>query len=115
MKVGLVGLVFVVGLLAPGGASAACGGTAEGGDDCDLDGVTLDGRDCDDADPEVYPGASEICGDEVDNDCDGLIDSDCTEVPGDTTLTGGGLCAPKPAPVAAALLPLALLWRRRRR
>ncbi|MBO87277.1 MAG: hypothetical protein CL927_18165 [Deltaproteobacteria bacterium] len=28
--------------------------------------------DCDDADPEVNPGASEVCGDGIDNDCDGV-------------------------------------------
>ena len=31
--------------------------------------------DCDDSDPMVYPTANEIC-DDVDNNCDGLIDND---------------------------------------
>jgi hypothetical protein len=57
---------------------------ASGGDDCDDNDATnmpmdADGdginscTDCDDDDDTVYPGATESC-DEVDNDCDGLID-----------------------------------------
>ncbi|MDP2315094.1 MAG: putative metal-binding motif-containing protein [Pseudomonadota bacterium] len=41
-------------------------------DDADGDG-SLVGADCDDADAAVYPGATEAC-DQVDQDCDGLVD-----------------------------------------
>ncbi len=43
---------------------------------CDLDGDGYDdpicgGEDCDDGDPTVSPGIEEVCGDGIDNDCDG--------------------------------------------
>jgi len=33
--------------------------------------------DCDDADADISPGATEVCGDGVDDDCDGDIDEEC--------------------------------------
>jgi len=39
-------------------------------------GYTQDASDCDDDDSAVNPGASEVCGDELDNDCDDLLDCD---------------------------------------
>lgn len=41
-------------------------------------GYILDGRDCNDGDPDLHPGATETC-DEVDQDCDGLIDEGATD------------------------------------
>jgi len=35
------------------------------------------GGDCDDNDITTYPGAEEVCGDGIDNNCDGQIDEDC--------------------------------------
>lgn len=43
------------------------------GSDNDRDGFAT-GVDCDDGDASVHPGADELCGDGVDNDCDGLVD-----------------------------------------
>ena len=39
--------------------------------DADLDGWTPFCGDCDDSDPDSFPGAEEICGDGIDQDCDG--------------------------------------------
>jgi hypothetical protein len=41
-----------------------------GGIDADGDGYPA-GVDCNDADPQVFPGSREICGDGIDQDCDG--------------------------------------------
>ena len=44
--------------------------------DYDQDGVIC-GEDCNDSDAGVFPGATEVCGDEIDNDCNGVVDDGC--------------------------------------
>jgi len=45
--------------------------------DSDGDGFCAEGgADCDDSSPAINPNATEVCGDGLDNDCDGLVDND---------------------------------------
>ena len=55
-----------------------CARTAPGGD-YDLDGVSPDDGDCDDLDPDLFPGNPETCGDGIDNNCNDQIDEGCPE------------------------------------
>ena len=50
--------------------------------DDDGDGFTENEGDCDDTDASIHPGATEICGDGIDQDCDGS-DLSCTAVDND--------------------------------
>jgi hypothetical protein len=92
--------------------------------DLDGDGYTESEGDCNDADPaddpsaaSMSPGAAEVCGDGIDNDCNGLIDDLCTFSTATATLGGGGLCGVGPVSggVATLLLSLVALARRRER
>jgi len=60
-----------------GGQGGAGGSLGTGGDlanpDADGDGYELAEGDCDDEDPEIHPGAEEICNG-LDDDCNGLVD-----------------------------------------
>jgi len=48
------------------------------------------GLDCDDSDPDVNPGAAEVCDNSTDDDCDALIDSDDPDCCNDTDGDGYG-------------------------
>jgi len=66
---------------------------------CDADGDTFQslacgGTDCEDTEPLVHPGVSEICN-LKDDDCDLIVDESCiscTDVDGDTYSDIGGMC-----------------------
>ena len=51
--------------------------------DNDGDGWTINEGDCDDTNPNVHPGAVEICDDGIDNDCNGYIDHQEPDKDGD--------------------------------
>lgn len=67
----------------------------DGGVDNDNDGWPAD-EDCDDTRPEVNPGMVELCGDGLDNDCNGFIDCQdrphCDGMPCLDGTCGGGTC-----------------------
>ncbi len=75
--------------------------------DLDGDGIATEGGacgpvDCDDTDATVHPGAQEICTDTIDNNCNGLIDTQdpaatgcspvCTDADNDNFSIQGGAC-----------------------
>jgi hypothetical protein len=77
------------------GNSGANGGSGNVGNnppvncDQDKDGYVSDwaecgGNDCDDSDAAAHPGAPEVCGDGIDNNCNFLVDDGCMCTPGNT-------------------------------
>ncbi len=51
--------------------------------DEDGDGFTERDGDCDDGDASIYAGAAEVCGDGIDQNCDGLLGNENTDQDGD--------------------------------
>ena len=73
--------------------------------DLDGDGVSDCEGDCDDTDPNTYPGAEEIC-DGLDNDCDGVVPEDEIDDDGDGWTECDGDCDdrdPSVSPVGCEL------------
>lgn len=76
--------------------------------DNDQDGFTACAGDCDDTNPNIYPGHvelcdgvdnncdgminEEVCGDSIDNDCDGQVDEGCPVVCGNGIVEAGETC-----------------------
>ncbi len=94
------------------------------GPDNDKDGWTF-AADCDDDDASVHPGASEVCANGKDDDCDGLIDEvECKKGSGPDAGAGGegddegcacGLSGNGAGPLLPLLLVLLVLFRAARR
>jgi len=61
-----------------------------GGTDADADGWTDVCGDCDDSSAAVFPGADEVCGDSLDNDCNGIADDADLDLDGEIDAACGG-------------------------
>ena len=97
-----------------GPAPAAATDTGAATEDADGDGFSVSEGDCDDGDELIGPTALEVCGDQIDNDCDGLFEEDCDFRAQMGELRGGGGCGEGLA-ATFVLLPGVLLLRRRKR
>lgn len=62
-------------VVACGPARDRGGGTVDAHTDNDGDGYAVEDGDCNDADPTIHPQGTELCGDGIDNDCNGQMDS----------------------------------------
>jgi hypothetical protein len=69
---------------------AANGDPSTDTSDADSDNVTLESGDCNDHNPSIHPGAVEIVGDLIDNNCNGLADEDADGHPSNDTVDHDG-------------------------
>ncbi|NCG20218.1 MAG: hypothetical protein GWP91_14510 [Rhodobacterales bacterium] len=110
---------ILVGILlwaaAPAAYAQDCGGTGLEAD-CDNDTFTIGEGDCDDTKVRVNPGRPEVCGDQLDNNCDGFFDEECDGAAQLGSIRGGGSCTGGSGVGGTAfifLAPLFLFTRRR--
>jgi hypothetical protein len=77
------------------GRAALCEDPCDASADADGDGALSCVNDCDDGDPETFPGAPDLCGDGLDQDCSGLADdaADCPLVCSDLAVAGATFTA----------------------
>ena len=61
-------------------------------EDNDLDGWTLCDGDCDDTEASTHPGATELCDDGIDSNCDGLSTNESVDLDGDGYSSCAGDC-----------------------
>ena len=71
---------IVVSLTSMGCMDVAVQSTDRDRDGDGFDNIADGGNDCNDSNPEVYPGAEEVC-DLQDNDCDDLVDCEDQDLP----------------------------------
>ncbi len=76
------------------------------GDAVDMDGDgyfdienTCSAIDCDDTNPNVNPAMEEVCGDGIDNNCDGHVDEDCVTLQIGDLIEGGIVFYIAPTPI----------------
>ncbi len=112
MRSALVAIALLFAWIGPARAQD-CGGVGPDAD-CDADGFTVGEGDCDDNEVAVRPGAPDVCGDQLDNNCDGLFDEGCDRSAHLGVIQGGGGCTGNSGVAGTALLVLPLAFRRRR-
>ncbi len=80
--------------------------------DADMDDVSRCDGDCDDESASVLPGIVEVCFDDIDNNCDGVVDEDCAAPEGCNCQSEPNLAF---MPFSALLLLIGIPSVRRRR